>query len=113
MRVYKIRNRKTGLFSTGGMRPKWTKQGKSWSRINYVHSHIQQLHTDYTPADVYNDAEIVMAEITELLTPVEPANDWLHKTYDDEIEENKKLIGKYDWAQNYVNRAIARKTALK
>jgi len=38
--VYKIRDTATGLFSTGGIRPKWTKCGKTWSSVGSVKSHL-------------------------------------------------------------------------
>ena len=38
--VFKIRDSKTGLFSTGGCEPRWTKTGKSWSTEGQVKSHL-------------------------------------------------------------------------
>lgn len=113
MKVYKIRN-KDGLFSTGGMRPTWTKQGKVWQQLGHVHSHIQQLTTGYTPADVYKDADVVEAEITEILTPIEPASEWLMKTYDEQIlyyEEYAQRTGSDYWT-NHVNTLKARRGLL-
>lgn len=40
--VYKIRNKKTGLFSTGGMDPKWKPKGKIWVSIGAVKIHLSQ-----------------------------------------------------------------------
>ncbi|GJQ43958.1 MAG: hypothetical protein JETCAE03_34560 [Ignavibacteriaceae bacterium] len=45
--VYKIRHKKTGLFSTGGMSPKWTTKGKTWSAFNHIKTHLRQF-TRYT-----------------------------------------------------------------
>lgn len=116
MKVYKIRDKNTGLFSTGGMRPKWNANGKSWTTLGYARSHIGQLNTDYTPADIYKNAEVVVAEITEILEPVEDAKDYLNKKYDEDIAHYSERIAKDehygDWAQRYLNRAIARKTLL-
>lgn len=95
MKVYKIQNTKTGLFSTGGMRPRWTKQGKVWQELSYVHRHIGQLTYEYSPADVYNDAVIVEAEITEILLPLEPANKHLIKKMDDIVAHHEERIKKY------------------
>jgi len=92
MKVFKIRNQKTGLFSTGGLLPNWTHQGKVWQRINHVHSHICQLTTDYTPADIYKDAEIVEAEITEILIPIGEPKEYLNKKYDEAIIRYNKLM---------------------
>lgn len=116
MKVYKIRHKDTGLFSTGGMQPRWTKHGgKNWNKINYVHSHINQLKTDYTPADIYSRAEIVEAEITETLVHVEDAKDHLNKVYDDIIKHNEARIESgdaSDYAYRGLNRAKARKAEL-
>ncbi len=37
---YKIKDTKTGLYSTGGVNPKFTKKGKVWNNIGHVKSHI-------------------------------------------------------------------------
>lgn len=37
---YKIRDKDTGLFSTGGYYPSWTKTGKSWKRLNHLKCHL-------------------------------------------------------------------------
>jgi len=42
MKVYKIRDKKTGLFSTGGQNPKWTRNGKAWSSEGSLKSHLTQ-----------------------------------------------------------------------
>lgn len=56
IKVFKIRDIETGLFSTGGTSPRWTKRGKSWSQINHVKNHLRQFcwspkdeagHTNY------------------------------------------------------------------
>ena len=31
MKLYKILDTATGLYSTGGVKPRWTKNGKTWS----------------------------------------------------------------------------------
>lgn len=43
--VYKIRNKRTGLFSAGGTEPKWTKLGKAWSGRGPLLSHLAQFRT--------------------------------------------------------------------
>lgn len=43
MKIFKIRDAQTGLFSMGGMFPRWTKKGKSWSNIGHVKTHIKNL----------------------------------------------------------------------
>lgn len=36
LKFYKIRDLNTGLFSTGGLNPNWTKKGKVWNNIGHV-----------------------------------------------------------------------------
>jgi len=38
--VYKIQDTKTGLFSTGGSEPRWTKNGKEWTSEGALKSHL-------------------------------------------------------------------------
>lgn len=46
LKVFKIKDSVTGLFSTGGMSPNWTKRGKTWNQINHVKTHLRQ-HCSY------------------------------------------------------------------
>lgn len=46
LKAYKIINETTGLFSTGGLLPRWTKRGKTWSQINHVKAHLRQFISD-------------------------------------------------------------------
>lgn len=39
-RCFKIRDRVTGLWSTGGVTPKFNKTGKTWSTIGHVKNHL-------------------------------------------------------------------------
>lgn len=40
MRVYKIRDTKTGLYSMGGCAPKWSRVGKVWTTEGALKSHL-------------------------------------------------------------------------
>lgn len=40
--VYKIKDTNTGLYSTGGSNPRWTKKGKTWSARNHVTCSLSQ-----------------------------------------------------------------------
>jgi hypothetical protein len=42
IKVFKIKHAQTGLFSTGGMEPRWTTKGKTWSTIGSVKNHLRQ-----------------------------------------------------------------------
>ena len=48
VKVYKIRDRNTGLYSTGGVRPAWTAKGKTWSTLAPVKAHLSQF-AEYYP----------------------------------------------------------------
>ena len=102
MKVYKIRDKETGLFSTGGLSPTWSRTGKVWQRIGHVRSHINQLVNEKTIPSAYKNAEIVEAEITEILTHVEDAKDWLIKSINAHIEKFESYGGSSYW-ENHIN----------
>lgn len=39
-KLYKIRHDITGLYSTGGYYPRWTKSGKTWSQLGTLRAHL-------------------------------------------------------------------------
>ena len=49
--MYKIKNLDTGLYSTGGTRPRFTKKGKTWAEKRFVSSHLS--------LRVYNGSNLV------------------------------------------------------
>ena len=61
-KVFKIRNKETGLFSRGGTKPAniWSKEGKSWTNIGHLKNHLNQFTQGWHP---YHNAEIVEVEI--------------------------------------------------
>ena len=63
-KIYKIRNVKTGLYSTGGLYPRWTKAGKTWSGIGPLRVHLAQ-HLRHSIQDI-NDWRVVEIEVREL-----------------------------------------------
>ena len=48
MKVYKVQDMQTGLFSTGGYCPNWTRNGKIFSRLSAVKSHLRIMRGDKT-----------------------------------------------------------------
>lgn len=69
MIVYKIKNKQTGLFATGGLEFKTL--GKSWPSIEDVQCHLRHLRTIYTMKELelfYSITEVVVLEIKELNT---------------------------------------------
>lgn len=84
MKVYKIRNKETGLFSKGGTgRDVWTKTGKSWSNIGHVKLHLN-MHNKNKRNYPYANAEVVEVEINYDQCYSYPVDDLM-----DEIQENR------------------------
>jgi hypothetical protein len=72
MKIYKIRNKKTGLFSMGGGQTPyhsrlWSKQGKSWNTLNHVKLHLKGIWNipGCKPQFPMDDWQIVEFTITE------------------------------------------------
>lgn len=63
-KVYKIRNKKTGLFSSGGIKPKWSKIGKLWTQKSHLLLHLKQF-SKYEAEKIYKNCEIVCYEMKE------------------------------------------------
>jgi hypothetical protein len=68
MNLYKIKNRKTGLYCTGGSHPQWTAKGKSWNTMGHVKAHLTWIRQWPDLANIYNDADIVELELVERKT---------------------------------------------
>ena len=66
---YKIRNRKTGLFSRGGMSPRFDKKGKVWKKPGHITSHLNQLSPK---SAIYADCDRVTFEVTVVETEALP-----------------------------------------
>lgn len=50
MRVYKIQDTQTGLFSEGGVDVTWGKHGKTWNTLAHVKAHLNQLVPYFIPS---------------------------------------------------------------
>jgi hypothetical protein len=82
-KVYKIRRKSTGLFSSGGSSVSWSKNGKTWSTLAGVSGHLAMfIGRQYTSSwhhsqVLWNDVEIVVYEVKE--SPVEniPAEEYM------------------------------------
>lgn len=68
-KLYKIRHRETGLYSTGGQYPSWTRAGKTWSKLGTLRSHLaQHLGSDWhrgTDMSAWQVVEIEVREVAE------------------------------------------------
>lgn len=47
MKIYKIRNKQTRLFSTGSCDPKWKKTGKIWKTIGALKNHLNLFDVEF------------------------------------------------------------------
>jgi len=68
MKVYKLRNKETGLFSTGGLDPLFNKKGKIWKQLNHIKAHLTQFRniSYYDPQrNVSNKEYLNSVEIVE------------------------------------------------
>lgn len=63
MEVFKIRNNKTGLYSSGSSRPTFTDKGKTWMTRGAVSGHLAQF-TEKHIASFYKDCSVVTMEMT-------------------------------------------------
>lgn len=64
IKLYKIRHKITGLFSSGGAHPRWTKKGKAWTNIGHIKTHFSMIGDSQLRA-AYRDSEIVEYDVTE------------------------------------------------
>lgn len=64
-KLWKIRNKKTGLFSNGGKVPKFTKNGKLWSCKGHLRLHLKQF-SEYELQKIYKDCEVVAYSMEEI-----------------------------------------------
>ena len=78
MNMYKIRCKKTGLYSTGGMTPRFTKKGKVWTKKGDLIAHLRLV------ADYYEDklkyTRTYTANINQVLAVIEALKNYLHNT---------------------------------
>ena len=77
MFVYKIKSRKTGLYSAGGASPEFNKNGKVWKNIGYLKNHLIYAYG----RDLYRnqDCVIVTYEITEVVVEEQTCDELIVK----------------------------------
>lgn len=69
---YKIQSKKSGLFSSGGTDPSWSKIGKVWTVKGHLSSHFTGLSAEGRRTYRDNDAQVVECAVTVLNeTPVQ------------------------------------------
>jgi hypothetical protein len=60
LKVYKIRDKETGLYANKGMYGGWSKNGHAWSTFGNVNGHLNM----FEDCEKYLNAEVVEFEIT-------------------------------------------------
>lgn len=67
MKIFKIKRLSDGLYSTGGMRPDFTKLGKIWKTEGHLKSHLNQFQPKVAERHkhVYDDCVVVTLEVVE------------------------------------------------
>lgn len=93
IKAYKIRNRETGLYSTGGSNPYWRKTGKVWGNLGGLKNHLNawcnQLREIKDIPDEWDIVEIIIKE--------EEAKTWPARVVSDKLKRNKAIKEKYGW----------------
>ncbi|RWZ87300.1 MAG: hypothetical protein EO766_12305 [Hydrotalea sp. AMD] len=75
--IYKIRSATTGLYSSGGNSPKFTKTGKVWRARNHLTCHLNQLDRHGRHTYEQNNAYIETIEIQEVVASTESVSDYI------------------------------------
>lgn len=67
-KLYKIRNRETGLYSSGGQWPSWSRAGKTWTNLGPLRSHLAQHLGDknYHKGTDMSQWQVVEIEVREV-----------------------------------------------
>jgi hypothetical protein len=76
---FKIRDKKTGLYSSGGYTPSWSESGKTWDKLSEIRAHLKMLErgSRYCPSmKVPASWEIVEFRL-EFVGPVKSARSLL------------------------------------
>lgn len=90
MKIYRIQNTKTGLYSRGGRYPYWNKKGKTW-KINALKAHLRLVGSTYATV---KDWVIHEYEVTETLTESKEAWDLLCEIKNKAFEKKAKALEK-------------------
>lgn len=78
--MFKIRRRKDGQFSVGGLYPTWGEVGVRWATLHQVRTHVIEAYK--RNPEVYKDADVVEIEeiVKRVVSPYEVVPiDWLGK----------------------------------
>jgi len=94
IKIYKIRRRRDGLYSTGGAGPSFSKKGKTWDNLGHVSSHVSNNLGNYGEINktipAYADCDLV-----EIIVRHEDAAKLDMVEYVDRIVRRKRIAKKH------------------
>lgn len=94
--TYKIRNVYSGLYSTGGTTPSFSKKGKEWKRIGDLKCHLGQLQS-WRRHDPYKDCELI--ELTKVIQETEsakPLSQFLQEIENQKMKKEREAEERYN-----------------
>lgn len=107
MFIYRIRSKKTGLYSKGGTMPSFSKNGKVWNRRSHINSHFTQLHKIGKETYIEHDVEVLEYELTEVQLSVTSGSDWLNASVERAAErEAESKARRAAWVNEYELRQL-------
>ena len=109
MIFFKIRNKDTGLYSTGGLYPTWSKIGKVWKRRSDLSSHFTSIGDK--AAKYYANAEVIEIVVNETEITAIPVIEYVSASK--ERAEKRKLESEMRVAQMRLHQAEREIAALK
>jgi hypothetical protein len=78
--IHMIRRNSDGLYSTGGMSPRFTKDGKVWSQLGHLKNHLRQFDYDYNLYP-YKDCSVVSFRLDMVEQVSKPVDSYMTKEY--------------------------------
>ena len=98
-KLYKLRQKSTGLFSSGGSYPQFNQKGKTWTTLSALSGHLGYFGKEIygrRPASfssrgtiTYDDLEIVVLEVRENEVENMPASEYVKGLH--ERKEKRKI----------------------
>lgn len=109
MKVYKVRDRNTGEFSTGGHCPKFTKTGKSWSKAADITMHVNQASELLSRTVMHpyygRDIEVIEYELFENEKSAVPMREWVRAAALRKVEKQESFQRKREAFRQKLRRA--------
>ena len=101
MIIYKIQSKQTGLYSTGGVSPSFSKTGKVWKNIGHLRNHINVLDPHGKRKYREHQVEIVELQLTEVCVSSTPFEEFLTECTIRKNDRDAKQREKIDyWKQD-------------